>query len=167
MTRGHSCLHTRQGCLGQGISPASPSIPFTITSYRGAQFKSDLWHQLMHLLGSTRMCTMEHHPEASKMVECFHYYISSRLVFVPPIGKGSPHGLPWHQCQGRHEQSQCMAPPHSRVIFHQVENVPDSPFYVCHLCTIMQLVQYTPPHHLPNTRPVSGRSVQMYSCLCT
>jgi len=30
-------------------------VPTTITSDRGQQFESDLWHSLMNLLGATRL----------------------------------------------------------------------------------------------------------------
>ena len=48
------------------------SVPLTITSDQGSQFESDLWRELMHLLGTTRHRTTAYHPQASGLVERFH-----------------------------------------------------------------------------------------------
>ena len=47
-------------------------VPTSITTDRGNQIESDLWQQLMHLLGSTRIRTTAYHPAANGLVERFH-----------------------------------------------------------------------------------------------
>ncbi|XP_047468533.1 uncharacterized protein LOC125024808 [Penaeus chinensis] len=47
-------------------------IPATLTTDRGSQFESELWRQLMILLGSKRIRTTAYHPSANGMVECLH-----------------------------------------------------------------------------------------------
>ena len=47
-------------------------VPLTIISDQGSQFESDLWRELMHLLGTTRHRTTAYHPQANGLVERFH-----------------------------------------------------------------------------------------------
>lgn len=54
-------------------------VPTTITSDRGQQFKSDLWHSLMNLLGATRLRTIAYHPQANGLVERFHRHLKTGL----------------------------------------------------------------------------------------
>uniref|UniRef100_A0A1X7UQQ4 Integrase catalytic domain-containing protein n=1 Tax=Amphimedon queenslandica TaxID=400682 RepID=A0A1X7UQQ4_AMPQE len=53
--------------------------PSTITTDRGKQFESNLWQQLISLLGSTRTRTTSHHPQANGMVERFHRQLKTAL----------------------------------------------------------------------------------------
>ncbi|ROT72546.1 Gag-Pol polyprotein [Penaeus vannamei] len=54
--------------------------PDTVTTDRGAQFESELWHQLMVLLGSKRIRTTAYHPCANGMVERLHRHMKQALT---------------------------------------------------------------------------------------
>lgn len=54
-------------------------VPTTITSDRGQQFESALWHSLMTLLGATRLRTTAYHPQANGLVERFHRHLKTGL----------------------------------------------------------------------------------------
>ena len=58
------------------------SVPTSITTDRGSQFESDLWQQLMCLLGSTRIRTTAYHPAANGLVERFHRQLKASLMSV-------------------------------------------------------------------------------------
>ena len=57
--------------------------PSTITTDRGTQFESDLFKQLMHLLGSHRIRTTAYHPAANGLVERFHRQLKAGLSTAP------------------------------------------------------------------------------------
>ena len=57
-------------------------VPMSITNNHGSQFESDLWQQLMCLLGSTRIRTTAYHPVANGLVECFHHQLKASLMSV-------------------------------------------------------------------------------------
>ena len=48
------------------------SIPKDITSDRGRQFVSDLWSQLLDMIGARAAHTSAYHPQANGIVERFH-----------------------------------------------------------------------------------------------
>ena len=54
-------------------------VPAVITTDRGKQFESDLFNQLMKLLGSKRTKTTAYHPEANGLIERFHRSLKSAL----------------------------------------------------------------------------------------
>ena len=54
-------------------------IPSTVTTDRGSQFESDLWRQLMILLGTTRLCTTSYHPQSNGLIEHFHRQLKGAL----------------------------------------------------------------------------------------
>ena len=54
-------------------------VPTTITTDRGRQFESSLWHALMNLLGTTRHRTTSYHPQANGLVERFHRHLKGGL----------------------------------------------------------------------------------------
>ena len=58
-------------------------VPATITTDRGGQFESDLWRQLMRLLGSQRIRTTSYHPAANGLVERFHRQLKASLSTAP------------------------------------------------------------------------------------
>lgn len=58
-------------------------VPSTITTDRGSQFQSALWHQLMILLGSHRIRTTSYHPIANGIVERFHRQLKASLKSSP------------------------------------------------------------------------------------
>ena len=58
-------------------------VPSTITTDRGAQFESNLWTQLMRLLGSNRIRTTAYHPAANGLVERLHRQLKAALSAVP------------------------------------------------------------------------------------
>ncbi|BHF67588.1 hypothetical protein SprV_0301061500 [Sparganum proliferum] len=53
--------------------------PSTITTDRGAQFESNLFHSLLSFLGYTRVLTTAYHPAAIGMVEPFHRQLKTSL----------------------------------------------------------------------------------------
>ena len=59
-------------------------VPSTITTDRGAQFESNLWHQLTHFLGSARIRTTAYHREANGLVERFHRQLKASLRATAP-----------------------------------------------------------------------------------
>ena len=71
--------------------------PSTITTDRGAQFESDLFAQLMRLLGSHRVRTTAYHPAANGLVERFHRQLKAGLSTAPCTQWIDPAtGPPWH-----------------------------------------------------------------------
>ena len=54
-------------------------VPATVTTDRGAQFESALWHSLMNILGSVRIRTTAYHPSSNGMVERFHRRLKEAL----------------------------------------------------------------------------------------
>ncbi|ROT61807.1 hypothetical protein C7M84_020382 [Penaeus vannamei] len=54
--------------------------PDTVTTDRGAQFESELWRQLMVLLGSKRIRTTAYYPSANGMVERLHRHMKQALT---------------------------------------------------------------------------------------
>ena len=61
--------------------------PSTITTDRGSQFESSLWHSLMHLLGSSRLRTTAYHTVANGLVNSI---ASSRLPSRPSQVQWNP-----------------------------------------------------------------------------
>ena len=60
--------------------------PETITTDRGPQFESDLWHSLMTALGTHRIRTTAYHPCANGMVERLHRQLKPLLISTSNIG---------------------------------------------------------------------------------
>ena len=58
-------------------------VPSTIVTDRGRQFESQLWSNLMTLLGSKRSRTTAYHPQANGMVERFHRQLKAALKTQP------------------------------------------------------------------------------------
>lgn len=56
--------------------------PSVITTDRGAQFESSLWHQLTQLLGSKRVRTTAYHPCSNGLVERFHRQLKASLKAI-------------------------------------------------------------------------------------
>ena len=59
---------------------ANYGVPETITTDRGSQFSSHLFHQVSKLLGSHHIRTTAYHPAANGMVERFHRQLKSALM---------------------------------------------------------------------------------------
>ena len=57
--------------------------PSTIVTNCGHQFKSELWHTLMSLLGSMRACTTVYHLQTNSMIERFHRQLKAALKAQP------------------------------------------------------------------------------------
>ena len=58
-------------------------VPSTITTNRGRQFESDLWHKLMSLLGTKHIHTTSYHPQSNGLVERFHRQLKGALKAQP------------------------------------------------------------------------------------
>ena len=58
-------------------------VPSTIITDRGRQFESQLWNNLMSLLGTKRSRTTSYHPQANGMVERFHRQLKAALKAQP------------------------------------------------------------------------------------
>ena len=58
-------------------------VPSTIVTDRGRQFESQLWNNLMTLLGSKRARTTAYHPQTNGMVERFHRQLKAALKTQP------------------------------------------------------------------------------------
>ena len=57
--------------------------PSTVSTDRGRQFESNLWMQLMQLLGTKRIQTTAYHPIANGMVERLHQQLKASLKAHP------------------------------------------------------------------------------------
>ena len=58
-------------------------MPSSITTDRGTQFESDLFKQLMYLLGSHQIRTTVYHPAANGLVERFYRQLKAGLSTAP------------------------------------------------------------------------------------
>ena len=58
-------------------------VPSVITTDRGANFESSLFHHLLLLLGSCRSRTTSYHPQCNGMVERFHRLLKSAIKAHP------------------------------------------------------------------------------------
>ena len=54
--------------------------PATITTDRGAQFKSKLWDGLCNQFGIVRNGTTSYHPQSNSMVERFHHQLKAAIM---------------------------------------------------------------------------------------
>ena len=84
MARGytyHRHHHYAQAFVSQWIPRFG--VPTTITTDRGSQFESNLWKEIMNLLGSRRTRTTVYHPQANGMVERFHRQLKAALKTLP------------------------------------------------------------------------------------
>ena len=57
--------------------------PSTVSTDRGRQFESELWNQLMQLLGTKRIRTTAYHPIANGLVERLHRQLKASLKSHP------------------------------------------------------------------------------------
>ena len=55
----------------------------TISTDRGRQFESELWTQLMHLLGTKHISMTAYHPITNRLVECLHRQLKVSLKVQP------------------------------------------------------------------------------------
>ena len=53
--------------------------PSSITTDRGAQFESSLWHEVTQLLGSKKIRTTAYHPSSNGLIERFHRQLKAGL----------------------------------------------------------------------------------------
>ena len=54
-------------------------VPSSVTTDRGRQFESKLWHSLMVLLGCSRIRTTSYHPMSNGIIERFHRQLKASL----------------------------------------------------------------------------------------
>ena len=54
-------------------------VPSMLSTDRGRQFESNLWDELMRLLGSKRIHTTAYHPSSNGLVERFHRQLKASL----------------------------------------------------------------------------------------
>ena len=66
-------------------------VPSTITTDQGRQFESDVWRQLMKLLGSKCIRTTAYHPIANGQVERFHQQLKAALRAQPDVANWVDH----------------------------------------------------------------------------
>jgi hypothetical protein len=59
---------------------ANFGVPTVVTTDRGAQFESQLFHELTCLLGTKRIRTTSYHPSANGMVERLHRQLKAALM---------------------------------------------------------------------------------------
>ena len=59
-------------------------VPATITSDRGGQFESEVWHKLMKFLGTHHIRTTAYHPCANGLVEQLHRQLKAALMAHSP-----------------------------------------------------------------------------------
>ena len=70
--------------------------PSVITSDRGSQFVSELWHHFSMLLGTELHPTMAYHPQANGLVERFHRDLKASLhARLDAAGDAWTDQLPW------------------------------------------------------------------------
>ena len=58
-------------------------VPSTIVTDRGQQFESQVWSNLMTLLGSRRARSTAYHPQTNGMVKRFHHQLKAALKAQP------------------------------------------------------------------------------------
>ena len=63
-------------------------VPLHLTTDRGAQFTSDLWAEMMRLLGTSHSLTTSYHPQSNGLIERFHRTLKAALM-------ASHSGLSW------------------------------------------------------------------------
>nr|VZI50019.1 unnamed protein product [Spirometra erinaceieuropaei] len=66
-------------------------VPATVTTDRGSQFESTLFRKLTSLLGTNRIRTTAHHPQANGLVERFHRQLKTSLLAQPDPSRWSDH----------------------------------------------------------------------------
>ena len=147
-------------------------VPSTITTDRGAQFESNLWHQLMHFLGSARIRTTAYHPEANGFVERFHRHLKVSLRATAPCTQwieALPMVLLGLRTSVKEDLGCCTAElvygTTLRIpgeFFNKVEEIPDPLSYVSRLRTIMQQVRYTHPQR--HTQRKTHVSMDLSKC---
>ena len=57
--------------------------PSTVTTDRGRQFESHLWHEFSNLLGTEHLRTTAYHPIANGLVKRFHRQLKASLKVYP------------------------------------------------------------------------------------
>ena len=70
-------------------------IPLTVTSDRGAQFTSQLWHAALQRLGIRISATTAYHPQANGVVERFHRTLKNALRCAVRSSRSWTRSLPW------------------------------------------------------------------------
>ena len=131
-------------------------VPSTITTDQGRQFESDLWRQLMKLLGSKCIRTTAYHPIANGLVERFHRQLKTALRAQPDVANWADH-LPMVLLGIRtalKEDLHCTA---AELVYGATLRLPaeffdnsssndlDPVSYVARLKAIMQNLRATPP----------------------
>ena len=144
-------------------------VPASLTTDRGSQFESDLWRQLMCLLGSNRIRTTAYHPAANGLDGA-----------LPPAAQGQPH-------VSSHPPSVGRGPPHVKEdlgcctaelvygttlripgeFFDHVEDIPDPLSYVSRLHGIMQQVHPKQPRHHSQRKAHVSAELDKCTRLCS
>ena len=70
-------------------------IPLTVTSDRGAQFTSQLWHTALQRLGIHVSATTAYHPQANGVIERFHRTLKNALRCAVRSSRSWTRSLPW------------------------------------------------------------------------
>ncbi len=145
-------------------------VPTFITTDRGSQFESDLWQQLMCLLGSTRIRTTAYHPAANGLVERFQRQLKASLMSVTTSTRwveALPMVLLVIRTSVKEDLGCCTAElvygTTLRIpgqFFDPVEEIPDPLSFVSRLRTTLQQIQAKQPRHHTNRRDAVRHPLQ-------
>ena len=148
------------------------SVPTSITTDRGSQFESDLWRQLMCLLGSTRIRTRAYHPTANGLVEWFHCQLKASLMSAITFTwwvEALPMVLLGIRTSVKEDLGCCTAElvygTTLRIpgqFFEPVEELPDPLSFVSRLRTTLQQIQAKQPRHHTNRK--SHVNTELHKC---
>ena len=70
-------------------------IPITVTTDRGAQFTSQLWHTALQRMGIRVSATTAYHPQANGVMERFHQTLKNTLRCAIRSSRSWTRSLPW------------------------------------------------------------------------
>ena len=152
-------------------------VPASLTTDRGSQFESDLWRQLMCLLGSNRIRTTAYHPAANGLVEHFHRQLKASLMSVATPNQWVE-ALPMVLLGIRTSVKEDLGCCTTELVygttlripgefFDHVEDIPDPLSYVSRLRGIMQQVHPKQPRHHSQRKAHVSAELDKCTRLCS